>query len=71
MFNLFTLKLIVALASSDYKFDCTDYGEGIPLELHNKLFVKFQQLGNTENKKLPGTGLDLNISKHIIDAHHS
>ena len=55
----------------DYvKLKVTDYGEGIPLELHNKLFVKFQQLGNSENQKLPGTGLGLNISKHIIDAHN-
>ena len=48
----------------------TDYGKGIPADQQNKLFKKFQQLGNADNQKLPGTGLGLNICKHIIDAHH-
>jgi len=55
----------------DYvKLNVTDYGEGIPEEHQHKLFMKFQQLSGVENQKLPGTGLGLNISKHIIDAHH-
>jgi len=52
------------------KLNVTDHGEGIPEEHQHKLFMKFQQLSGVENQKLPGTGLGLNISKHIIDAHH-
>jgi len=55
----------------DYaKLNVTDYGEGIAEEHQHKLFMKFQQLSDSEYQKLPGTGLGLNISKHIIDAHH-
>ena len=55
----------------DYaKLNITDYGEGIPEDQQSKLFKKFQQLGKEENQKLPGTGLGLNICKHIVDAHH-
>lgn len=48
----------------------TNYGKGIPEELQHKLFKKFQQLSNEDDQKLPGTGLGLNICKHIIDAHY-
>ena len=48
----------------------TDHGPGISVDQQEHLFKKFRQLGNSENLKLPGTGLGLNICKHIIEAHH-
>jgi signal transduction histidine kinase len=65
-------QIIISIdVEGDYvKLNVTDYGEGIPEEHQHKLFMKFQQLSGVENQKLPGTGLGLNISKHIIDAHH-
>lgn len=47
--------------------EVTDHGSGIPAEQHDLLFMKFKQLGNNVNNKLPGTGLGLNISKNIIE----
>lgn len=65
-------QIIISIDTEDdyAKLNVTDYGEGIPEEHQHKLFKKFQQLSSTENQKLPGTGLGLNICKHIIDAHH-
>ena len=47
-----------------------DYGAGIPDDQQAQLFTKFRQLGQSKNHKMPGTGLGLNISKHIIEAHN-
>ena len=65
-------QIIISIdVEGDYvKLNVIDYGEGIPVEHQHKLFMKFQQLSGVENQKLPGTGLGLNICKHIIDAHH-
>lgn len=49
----------------------TDYGPGIPEESQKHLFQKFTQLGHHGNQKLPGTGLGLNISKHLLEIHKS
>lgn len=51
------------------RISVTDHGSGIPEEQQDFLFRKFRQLGKGKNQKLPGTGLGLNISKHIVQAH--
>lgn len=47
-----------------------DHGQGIANEFQQQLFQKFRQASDSANKKLPGTGLGLNICKHIIESHH-
>lgn len=47
-----------------------DHGPGIPLEKRQDLFTKFKQIHADQNKKLPGTGLGLNICKLIVEMHH-
>ena len=49
--------------------EVTDHGPGIPAEQQGLVFLKFKQLDTNINNKLPGTGLGLNISKHIIELH--
>ena len=46
-----------------------DHGPGIPAEKQHDLFTKFKQLHHDQNKKLPGTGLGLNICKLIVEMH--
>lgn len=53
------------------EFSVTDFGVGIALADQEKLFDKFQQLGFDKNQQQEGTGLGLNITKHIVEAHHS
>jgi len=66
-------KIIVALEVKNaiVEFSVTDFGMGIALLDQEKLFKKFQQLGFYKNQQQPGTGLGLNITKHILQAHHS
>jgi len=53
------------------EFSVTDFGVGIALEDQEKLFKKFQQFSFDKNQQQQGTGLGLNITKHILEAHHS
>ncbi len=47
-----------------------DYGAGIAHDFQQQLFKKFRQSNGSAGNKLPGTGLGLNICKHIIESHH-
>ncbi len=60
----------LAVESNMAVFSVSNVGAGIPEDQQPLLFRKFQQLGNALDQKLPGTGLGLNICKHIIDAHY-
>ena len=66
-------KIIVALEikGRTVEYSVTDFGVGIALQDQDKLFKKFQQFGFDRNQQQPGTGLGLNITKHILEAHHS
>jgi signal transduction histidine kinase len=49
--------------------EVSDHGPGISIEQQKSVFMKFKQLDTNINNKLPGTGLGLNISKHLIELH--
>ncbi|MBX9669141.1 MAG: PAS domain S-box protein [Candidatus Obscuribacterales bacterium] len=51
------------------KFSVTDFGPGIPESKMDKLFGKFQQIDQADNRKKEGTGLGLAISKAIVEQH--
>ncbi|MCP4653498.1 MAG: hypothetical protein GY858_09000 [Candidatus Omnitrophica bacterium] len=71
----FTEKGNITITSFTNKSDDTievvveDTGDGIRQEDINKLFIKFQQLGGSKERKIGGTGLGLAISKRIIERH--
>ncbi|NND44206.1 MAG: GAF domain-containing sensor histidine kinase [Xanthomonadales bacterium] len=46
-------------------------GPGIPPDMQDKLFEKFKQLSPVVDQRMPGTGLGLNICKHLLDLHGS
>ena len=66
-------KIVIALELCDgmVEYSVTDFGVGIAAEDQNKLFKKFQQFGFDKNQQQAGTGLGLNITKHILEAHNS
>jgi len=70
----FTKKGSITVVSSreneDFvRVEVRDSGDGVPDEQKPKLFHKFVQLRESDDPKLPGTGLGLVISKGIIEAH--
>jgi signal transduction histidine kinase len=46
-----------------------DHGIGLAAEDREAVFDRFSQLVASDNRKAEGTGLGMNISKQIIDAH--
>lgn len=65
------IELGLEVTGSEVQISVTDHGAGISEAQMSELFKKFRQLGKSENQKLPGTGLGLNICKYIVEAHNS
>ncbi len=56
-------------SSGDIIIAIKDSGIGIPPEDHSRVFKKFSQVDSSDTRSMGGTGLGLNISKYIIEAH--
>ena len=46
-----------------------DHGEGIPVQMRDKVFERFYRADNSRNRETGGSGLGLAIVKSIIDRH--
>ncbi|MBL6931726.1 MAG: CHASE domain-containing protein [Rhodospirillales bacterium] len=46
-----------------------DNGPGIPEDFRDKIFERFSQADSSDTRQKGGTGLGLNISKSIVEAH--
>jgi signal transduction histidine kinase len=54
---------------ADVQISVSDTGVGIAAVEHERIFEKFQQVGNTLTGKPRGTGLGLPISRDIVEYH--
>ena len=63
-----TISCINNAENNNVEINVKDTGKGINSDDMDKLFLKFQQLGDSR-KQVGGTGLGLAISKEIIDRH--
>jgi signal transduction histidine kinase len=46
-----------------------DFGKGIPIEEHEKIFDLFYRSGSELRRETPGVGIGLSIVKHIVESH--
>lgn len=53
------------------RISVTDKGIGIPEGSYNKIFEEFGQIDSSDTRNFEGTGLGLNISKRIVEAHNA
>lgn len=57
------------LLDNRIRISVQDNGQGIPPNSRNKVFDQFSQLDSSDQRRVGGTGLGMNISKQIIDQH--
>lgn len=48
-----------------------DTGIGIPEDMHEKIFLDFEQVDASAERSIGGAGLGLSITKHILELHDS
>ncbi len=63
-----SISIKTELIDSHLKISVQDFGQGIPEEVQDKIFLKFRRFGET-NQNLPSTGLGLYIAKQLVEAH--
>src|SRR5690606_13568191 len=49
------------------RFSVKDSGVGVPADMHEKIFQRFEQLNPDEGQVTKGTGLGLSIVKSLVD----
>ena len=59
-----------AIENNFIKVSVFDHGSGIPENKKGDIFKRFIQSSASVNKKLPGTGLGLNLCRSIIEKHN-
>jgi GAF domain-containing protein/ActR/RegA family two-component response regulator len=64
-----TLSATVLPAESVVQISVSDTGQGIPAREMDKLFERFSQVDGSPTRRAGGTGLGLNISRHLVELH--
>lgn len=63
------VKVNIKSADGSFMFSVVDSGHGIEKELLPELFEEFRRAGNSDTKRIEGTGLGLFIAKQIVLGH--
>lgn len=63
------IRVTLAVEGDIARVSVTDQGDGIPNEYHEHIFERFTQVDASDSRAKGGTGLGLNISRSIIEAH--
>ena len=64
-----TVTISAEAVGDDVRISVVDRGCGLSEEARQVVFEEFRQLDSSDRRKVGGTGLGMNISKRIIDAH--
>lgn len=65
------VELMLGLEGSKTVIEVRDHGEGIPVQLRDKVFERFFRADNSRNRETGGSGLGLSIVKTILDRHQA
>ncbi|WP_135622352.1 sensor histidine kinase [Solemya pervernicosa gill symbiont] len=63
------VEIVISVKGERVRVSVTDHGEGIDEAFHERVFERFAREGDSSIERPDGTGLGLNISRVIIEAH--
>lgn len=63
------VRISVTAHNGSARVSVADQGEGIPKEFREHIFERFTQVDGSDSRQKGGTGLGLNISRSIVEAH--
>ena len=64
-----TVLVSVVAYDSGFRVAVRDYGAGIPLAFHRRIFQRFAQADSSDTREKGGTGLGLSITQAIVERH--
>ncbi len=56
--------------SGTLRLSVSDNGPGIPQELQQSIFNRYYRLKNSQQNKIPGSGIGLSLVKELVGLHH-
>jgi signal transduction histidine kinase len=62
-------KVTLTVKADELQIAICDKGEGIPEDMHERIFEPFVRLENSRNRKTGGTGLGMSIARTIVRHH--
>lgn len=65
------VELVIGIEGHKTVIEVRDHGEGIPVQLREKVFERFFRADNSRNRETGGSGLGLSIVKSILERHHA
>lgn len=63
------VEVLLKVTPDTVRIEVVDRGVGLEESQSDKVFDRFSQLDSSDQRKVGGTGLGMNISKIIVDAH--
>jgi len=63
------ISIALGPVGTDLVIEVIDHGEGIPKQLHDKVFERFYRVDNSRNAETGGSGLGLAIVQSIVLSH--
>ncbi len=64
-----TVVVEASAVGTEVLFSVRDHGRGIPADMLDRVFERFQQVDSSDSRQQGGTGLGLAISKGIVERH--
>jgi signal transduction histidine kinase/ligand-binding sensor domain-containing protein/DNA-binding response OmpR family regulator len=63
------VNIIAAKSEKEWTIEVLDNGIGIPKKAHNELFKLYYRAENAINTRIPGSGLGLMLTQHLVHMH--
>ena len=64
-----TVSVSLKFAESIWSLEVSDEGPGVPESERERIFERFHRLGDELRRETKGSGIGLNVVRHVAEAH--